>query len=57
MYVKCTSCNANWNISIKVDLSKPYLCPKCRAKLKQDSVKRRGKVPKVLLKNKNKFGD
>lgn len=51
IYVKCTSCSENWNVSIKANLSN-YICPKCRAKQKQECLKRRGRVSKVLLKNK-----
>ncbi len=36
MYAKCNKCNSNWNISIKTDLSKPYVCPVCKAKEKRE---------------------
>ena len=34
MNVKCSKCNFSWNVSIKADLSKPYLCPICRKEIK-----------------------
>ncbi|ENZ33324.1 hypothetical protein [Clostridium butyricum] len=34
MNVKCSKCNLSWNVSIKADLSKPYLCPVCRKEIK-----------------------
>ncbi|WP_394872722.1 hypothetical protein [Clostridium butyricum] len=36
MYAKCNKCNSNWNISIKTDLSKPDVCPVCKAKEKRE---------------------
>ncbi|NVO90064.1 hypothetical protein [Clostridium butyricum] len=55
MYAKCTKCNSNWNISIKTDLSKPYVCPVCRGKEKIDLAKRKGVVRNVLIKNRKKL--
>ena len=54
MYAKCTCCKKDWNISIKTDLNKPYVCPKCAEEQRQKSLKRRGTVSKVLLKNKRR---
>jgi len=31
MVARC-KCGLNWNISIKTDLSKPYVCPHCESK-------------------------
>ena len=63
MYAKCTKCRLDWNISIKTDLSKPYVCPYCEQKIL--NVKTKGKkhrcskdddrLTKVLLRNKSKF--
>ena len=63
MYAKCTKCRLDWNISIKTDLSKPYVCPYCEQKI--PNVKTKGKehrcskgddrLTKVLLRNKSKF--
>ncbi|MGG7195166.1 hypothetical protein [Clostridium butyricum] len=36
MNVKCSKCNLSWNVSIKADLSKPYVCPVCKAKEKRE---------------------
>ena len=63
MYAKCTKCRLDWNISIKTDLTKPYVCPYCEQKIL--NVKTKGKkhrcskgddrLTKVLLRNKSKF--
>ena len=61
MTAKCSKCNDSWNVSIKADLSKKYICPKCEAKEKRRLTQRTTqkksieKIPKVLLNNKSKF--
>ena len=63
MYAKCTKCRLDWNISIKTDLSKPYVCPYCEQKIlnaktkgeKHRCIKGGDRVTKVLLRNKSKF--
>ena len=62
-YVKCIKCNLEWNVSVKRDLNKPYICPSCAQKIM--NVKTQGKkhryskgsdrLTKVLLRNKSKF--
>lgn len=40
---KCNMCRLSWNVSVK-DKQENYICPVCEKR-----------IPKVLLKNKNKF--
>ena len=43
MNVKCSKCNLSWNVSIKADLRKPYLCPICRKEIKDVIFQERNK--------------
>lgn len=60
MVARC-SCGKVWNISIKLDLSIPYVCPDCMAETKKIENRHNkkaknepSKISKVLLKNKNR---
>lgn len=49
MYAKCNKCNSNWNISIKTDLSKPYVCPMCIGEERQVNFKISGAANNKIL--------
>lgn len=63
MYAKCIECKLPWNISTRTDLSKPYVCPKCKAKenkviaqpIKHKRNKSEGRISGVLQRNREKF--
>lgn len=62
MVARC-GCGLVWNVSIKIDLSEPYVCPYCESKgitvqpVIVDNSKRKkskGRVSSVLQRNRNK---
>ena len=61
MVARC-GCGLVWNISIKTDLSEPYVCPECEAKqIKKIAEpvkykkKNKGRVSSVLQRNREKY--
>ena len=59
MFAKCSVCKYDWNISLKTDLSKPYICPECTKRKnhpKKVTKEHKDLVRNVLLRNKSKFG-
>ena len=62
-YMKCIKCGLEWNVSVKRNPDKPYICPYCeqeiinmKAKSKKHSHgKSNDRLTKVLLRNKSKF--
>lgn len=66
MTAKCKLCKKTWNVSVQADIPKEgYICPRCylrklkkenrATEVKKSIIKQFNKLPKVLLKNKNKY--